>query len=49
MSSQQKSDLPVSVKQIEGITPANKRYMIYLITTMLFLCGAIIISSFTLI
>lgn len=42
----QRSNLSARVKQQETITPTNKRYMIFFTTTVLILCGVIIVTSF---
>lgn len=47
MSEHQKPDSPVTAKQEIIITPANKRIMIFMTTTVIMLSGAIIISSFS--
>ncbi len=45
MSIHQKSTLPVHVKQEKTIATVNKRYMLYLVTTMIMLWGAATLSS----
>ena len=45
MSIHQKSTLPVLVKQGKSIAAVNKRYMFYLVTTMIMLMGAATLAS----
>ena len=45
MSRYQKLTLPVHVKQEKTIATVNKRYMFYLVTTMIMLMGAATLTS----
>ena len=45
MSKHHKPGVPAHVKQQDILTPANKRYMIYLTTTVVMLCAAIIMTT----
>lgn len=46
MTTHLKKEPAVQVKQEITITPADRRYMIFLNTTVVMLCAAIILSSF---
>ena len=47
MTKEQKTNLPVHVKQANTKTLSNKQYKVYLITTMVLLSVAVIITSYT--
>ncbi|MDH5424612.1 MAG: hypothetical protein OEY29_06455 [Gammaproteobacteria bacterium] len=47
MSEDKKSAPQICVKQIDHITPANKRYMIFFTTAVVMLSVAVIITSYT--
>ena len=47
MSRNQKSTLPVLVIPQKSITARNKRYMIYLTTTLIWMCIAIVLVGYS--